>query len=111
MTLHIEAGKLPESNIFEETKETDRKPVHLKIVLPDYFEVIWDPFEGNEIVGTSFTDALGDIYCDLKKGICEYEAGNYNNAAFEWKMSRDIHWGRHAVEAIQALHILSLREQ
>ena len=48
-------------------------------------------------------DDLADIWRDLKGGIALYEAGNHAAAAWEWRDSFNMHWGRHASGALYAL--------
>jgi hypothetical protein len=49
-------------------------------------------------------DDLLDIYCDVKTGLTHYRAGHPVQAAFHWKFTWGVHWGRHATSALRALH-------
>jgi Domain of unknown function (DUF5063) len=49
-------------------------------------------------------DDLLDIYADLKSGLLHYDAGNVQQAVFQWRFSWGIHWGRHATSALRAMH-------
>jgi hypothetical protein len=48
-------------------------------------------------------DDLADTWRDIKGGLCLYEGGNHAAAAWEWRESFNIHWGRHAASALYAL--------
>lgn len=47
-------------------------------------------------------DDLADIWRDLRGGLALYEKGNRAAAAWEWRDSFNIHWGRHAAGALHA---------
>jgi Domain of unknown function (DUF5063) len=49
-------------------------------------------------------DDLADIYRDLKAGLWLYEQGYELEADYEWKFNFNVHWGIHAVNAMNALH-------
>jgi hypothetical protein len=49
-------------------------------------------------------DDLTDIYRDLKAGLGLYDKGYVAEAMWEWKQNFQIHWGRHAAGALNALH-------
>ena len=70
-----------------------------------YWEV-FDPIEEQESVCSDLIDDFTDIFNDLQRGICEYDAGRIGNAVFEWKFGFNNHWGQHVVDAIRALHAL-----
>ncbi|MFC4728403.1 DUF5063 domain-containing protein [Coralloluteibacterium thermophilus] len=48
-------------------------------------------------------DDLADIWRDLKGGLALYHKGNDAAAAWEWRDSFSIHWGRDATSALYAL--------
>ena len=48
-------------------------------------------------------DDLLDMYDDLRSGLWLYENGNAAQALWEWKFSFEVHWGRHAADALYAL--------
>lgn len=48
-------------------------------------------------------DDLADTWRDLKGGLALYRKGSYAAAAWEWRESFNIHWGRHAAGALYAL--------
>lgn len=48
-------------------------------------------------------DDLADTWRDIKGGLLLYRSGNHAAAAWEWRESFCIHWGRHATSALYAL--------
>lgn len=90
------------------TSAEDRKNVFARFAsLP--FNYYWDflrPFELNEKEATmgDLADDLTDIYFDLKTGASLYQAKQFNAAETYWRHHFDIHWGKHAASAINALH-------
>ena len=49
-------------------------------------------------------DDVADIYRDLSEGLSLLAAGHHAEAQWEFVFSFRSHWGRHAADAIQALH-------
>lgn len=49
-------------------------------------------------------DDLSDIYTDLRRGQLLHLRGHIDSAAWEWRFHFTVHWGRHAVDALRALH-------
>ena len=52
-------------------------------------------------------DDLLDIYKDVCGGLILFERGETTEALWHWSFLHSIHWGRHAVGAIFALHCFS----
>jgi len=55
----------------------------------------------------SLLDDLSDIWWDLKPGLYALDNGSEEQAAdvfWDWKESFRTHWGRHAIDALRALH-------
>jgi hypothetical protein len=81
-------------------------------VLPtDYYRSV-DPFpiesEDEPSVG-SLADDLADIWRDVTEGLLALEIGSPEaDVIFHWRYLLDVHWGRHAVDALAALHALEL---
>jgi len=68
---------------------------------------VFDPFTlppEEPVVGT-ISDDIADIYGDVVGGLLEYEAGRTAQALWEWAFQLQEHWGRHATDAMYALHI------
>jgi Domain of unknown function (DUF5063) len=51
-------------------------------------------------------DDLLDIYKDIKGGLVLFNTGNANDALWDWAFLHKIHWGRHAVGGLFALHCM-----
>jgi hypothetical protein len=77
-----------------------------RLPFTDYARV-FDPFvlPPEEPVVGSIGDDVADIYSDVVGGLIEYEAGRTAQAIWEWGFGLRSHWGRHATDAIYALHI------
>jgi hypothetical protein len=74
------------------------------------FQYYWEVFtptkiesERDPVCGDLFDDFM-DIYGDLIQGLWLYERGHIEAAVFSWRQMFGIHWGRHAVGALNALH-------
>jgi hypothetical protein len=72
----------------------------------NYYGHCFDPLKvpADEATLGDLADDLADIWRDLKEGLMLWEAGHKNAAAFEWRESFTIHWGRHAAGALYPLH-------
>ena len=72
----------------------------------DYARV-FEPFTlpPEEPVVGSIADDIADIYSDVVSGLIEHEAGRTAHAVWEWSFQLRSHWGRHATDAMYALHI------
>lgn len=60
-------------------------------------------FEEEPLTG-DLADDLADVYRDLKPGLVLYEGGHIDEAVWHWNFHFNIHWGRHAAEALYAMH-------
>ena len=60
--------------------------------------------EANEATYQTLSDALADIYGDVKRGLSFYKSGHMNNAVFEWRLLFMVHWGQHLISAQRAIH-------
>jgi hypothetical protein len=70
-----------------------------------YWE-FFDPFI-DEVVTTTLSDDLSDIYRDLSRGLALYHRESIRAtgcAGCEWGVSFAIHWGAHLVDAQRVLH-------
>ena len=53
----------------------------------------------------SISDDLADIWKDLKQGLLALETGTPEaDVVFHWRLEFTSHWGRHAVDALAAIH-------
>jgi len=72
----------------------------------DFYATTFDPYEDDAEISTgSLADDLADIWRDLREGLDALVVGSsWQDAAWEWRFGLDTHWGKHAVEALRALH-------
>lgn len=70
------------------------------------YREVYDPSieDSDEPVVGDVADDLTDIYSDLTKGLWLLERGHTRAAVWSWKFTFGVHWGRHAVSALRALH-------
>jgi hypothetical protein len=73
------------------------------------FQYYWEVFtptdeRDNEPVTGDLFDDLLDIYGDIAGGLWLYQRGHIEAAVFEWSFRFGVHWGRHVVSALHALH-------
>lgn len=110
MKLYISAANLPETE--PETIErlvegkTDRPLVRIGDQVPQFYWEVSDPFVQEDSVCGDVADDLSDIFADLQIGIKEFESGRAGNAAFEWKLGLNNHWGNHVVGVLRVLHAI-----
>jgi len=69
----------------------------------DVYWEIFDPYVDEERVAGSLSDDFLDIYRDLSRGLMAFDAGQREDALWEWRFHFDCHWGDHAVDALRAL--------
>jgi hypothetical protein len=70
-----------------------------------------DPSLDDEAVMGDIGDDLLDIYSDVKAGLVLMDQGKRTEALWHWAFLHRIHWGRHAVGALFALHCLVISKQ
>ena len=74
----------------------------------EHYRKIFDARPSNDEppISGSIADDLADIYRDLQDGLrrLESDPDHPATAIGDWRMSFAIHWGKHAVHAIAALH-------
>jgi hypothetical protein len=71
----------------------------------DQYWTLFDPGAEEAPVAASLADDLADVYLDLKRGFRVLEStGEIAQAVWEWRDSFWSHWGRHAIEALRAMH-------
>ncbi len=76
------------------------------------YQTVFDPLHDKEAIPHTLEDDLADIYCDVKRGLIAM-AGAKSPAAsvvWDWKFNLEMHWGKHAVNAIKVLHCLCFDE-
>ena len=67
------------------------------------------PVEADDEPSTgSLADDLADIWRDVKQGLLALESGTAEtDVVWNWRDDFGAHWGRHAVDALAALHKLA----
>ncbi|MBW8467143.1 MAG: DUF5063 domain-containing protein [Thiobacillus sp.] len=69
-----------------------------------------DPLLADEPVLGDIGDDLLDTYKDVRAGLVLFDRGETNEAMWHWSFLHRIHWGRHAVGAMYALHCLAISQ-
>ena len=88
--------------------ESARARSNLAPFLGWYYRKCFDPDPlQNEAPGMGdLGDDLLDIYKDIKEGLVLFDTGEANEALWHWSFLHKIHWGRHAVGGLFALHCM-----
>jgi hypothetical protein len=71
--------------------------------------VVFDPLklDREDPMITTLSDCLADIWKDLKPGLEALDVDRqryWNQALWKWRFSFQTHWGRHAIDALRAIH-------
>lgn len=95
----IEPNKVSEDNRQQVYKRFGSLPFN-------HYSQIFNPLvcPPEEPVIGDLADDLSDIYGDLRMGLSLYDGGHQQAAAWEWQLHFRIHWGRHLVAALYAMH-------
>ncbi len=72
----------------------------------DLYNEVFDPVFDEDIVTSSISDDLADIYKDLKDPLSEYDCGKENDAVWAWRFNILGHCGDHIVDTLRAIHRL-----
>jgi hypothetical protein len=118
MTLYLTALELPlewsdelddapdAKGISDDERWAIDRSIAARLPFSDYARV-FDPFvfPPEEPVAGPISDDIADIYREVVGGLIEYEAGRIAQAIWEWGFGLRSHWGRHATDAMHALHI------
>jgi len=69
---------------------------------------IWDPTKYDEAIHGALADDFADIYNDLKEGLNLFDAHQAlpEENIWHWRFDYYFHWGKHAIDALRALHFL-----
>jgi hypothetical protein len=99
-----------EDQFYGEDRAVSRQAIVDKLGSEFYYEKVFEPFDAEDCrpVTASLGDDLADMYGDLLKGLIQVPPHGAVPAhvIWQWKFDLQIHWGRHAVGAIAALHSL-----
>ena len=77
-----------------------------------YYREVFDPdpsLADGPVMGDIGDDLL-DTYKDVRAGLVLFDRGEANEALWHWSFLHRIHWGRHAVGAMYALHCLTISQ-
>jgi hypothetical protein len=89
-------------------KEWERLYDSLKEKLGDWdlYRQVFDPTQDSEAIFGSLADDIADIYRDLKKGLVLNETSRNlpEDIIWEWRLLFHSHWGKHAIDALLAIH-------
>jgi hypothetical protein len=112
--LYLTALRLPDVAPLHTTAHDERLPavrqlaydgVGARLGTERTYWTIFDPHAQSEPVLGDLADDLADIYWDIDSGLNRADHGNEtDDVLWEWKWSLRSHWGRHAAEAMRALH-------
>jgi len=77
-----------------------------------YYREVFDPDPSlaDEPVMGDIGDDLLDTYKDVRAGLVLFDRGEANEALWHWSFLHRVHWGRHAVGAMYALHCLAIAQ-
>jgi hypothetical protein len=77
-----------------------------KLVDWDSYRQVFDPTRDNEAIFGTLADDLADIYRNLKEGIVASEShrARPEDVIWSWRFSFYSHWGKHAMDALLAIH-------
>lgn len=75
----------------------------------DVYWLVPDPTEEQAPTVSLLSDDFGDTYLDVARGLQLWDRGKLDDAVWEWRFNFDAHWGRHAVDALRALHYATER--
>lgn len=89
-----------------------RATMNLSAFSGRYYRCVFDPdpLLAEEPTMGDIGDDLLDIYEDVRAGLLLFERGETREAMWHWSFLHRIHWGRHAVGAMYALHCLSIAQ-
>lgn len=107
-SLYAQAMSLPQvepENIYVSDFNFDLP--NLNLGKNETYWTVFEPYTFEEPVRGSLTDDLIDIYKDLKQGVLLYQRDEQLEAIWHWKFHYEYHWGRHALNAMRALHTIN----
>lgn len=72
----------------------------------DRYWQVFDPTEDDEAIFGTLADDIADIYRDLKEGLVLIEAHEAppEDIIWNWRLLFYSHWGKHAMDALLAVH-------
>ncbi len=72
----------------------------------DRYSQMFDPTMDDKAISGSLADDIADIYRDVKEGLvlAEARAAAPEDVIWDWRLSFYSHWGKHAMDALLAVH-------
>jgi len=88
-----------------------RNRITAKLGELDRYSVVFDAIgsDDREVVGGSLAEDLSSVFADLLQPLKLFQQGDepaIKQAIWDWGFGRKIHWGRHAVHAMNAVYSL-----
>lgn len=111
--LHASALELPDVETEDDFQSPDvpeaalaAAKARIASLWGSYYRMVFDPnpSENDVPVVGDLGDDVQDVYLDLRRGLLKFNEGHLEDAIWHWKFTHQIHWGRHATEALYALH-------
>lgn len=111
--LHAAALELPESDGDNEEGLPELPEAQLAAAQRNlntyagrYYRTVFDctPTNSDEPVMGDVGDDLLDTYKDIKAGTVLYQQNRAKEALWHWSFMHRVHWGKHALGALAALH-------
>ena len=103
------AGDLPEDT---ERITQQRRAIEQRLTEAGFQNeswVVFDPLrlDREDPLITTLSDGLADIWRDLKPGLEALDTNRekyHDDTLWDWRFSFWTHWGRHAIDALRAIH-------
>ena len=98
--------ELPDAPSQEDTRERFAAVQHALGEWDAYWTSLGPSGDGaDEAAMLPLSDDLVDVWRDVKRGLLALDAGcRVDDVLWEWRFAYWTHWGRHATEALRALH-------
>ncbi len=93
--------------------QADRAKANLASFFGWYYREFFDPHPTltDESCMGDVGDDLLDVYHDVRAGLVAFDRGDVGDAAWHWSFLHRIHWGRHAVGGLFALHCMHVSKR
>jgi hypothetical protein len=111
--LHAAVLELPEIDGDDGNEMPEIPALHLQAATRNlaafngwYYRTVFDPtptLDEEPAIGDVGVDLI-DTYKDIKVGSLLAASGRIEEAIWQWRFMHQVHWGKHAVGALAALH-------
>lgn len=104
--LHAAALRLPDTKPADPApaQRVDVPPLNLTFGFDLYPTVVHGDDVEPPITLGSLSDDVQEVRGDLLTGLALFDRGLVEDSAWEWRFQHRVHWGRHALGAIVAIH-------